>query len=100
MKSLFLTAFLSMGVAHTGAFLEVWELPHVRDHFTWQDLKRKLNNTFELDKKADSLRNARYKAAEKNYALYKPARAPKATVQKTRYAEPWQKMGSKSTTRR
>ena len=70
MKSLLFTAILSMGVAHTGAFLDVWELPHVKNHMTIKDLGRKLNNVTNWNEKTDSLRDRRDKAADENYALY------------------------------
>lgn len=71
MKSLLLTGILSMGVAHTGAFLNIWELPHVQDHLTIQDFGRKVNNVTKWDEKTASLRDARTEAREENYALYK-----------------------------
>jgi hypothetical protein len=71
MKSLLLTGFLLMGVAHTGAFLSLWELPHVEDHITLQDFGRKLNKVTKWDEKKESLRDARAVAREQNYDLYK-----------------------------
>ncbi len=60
-----------MGVAHAGAFLSLWELPHVEDHITLQDFGRKLNKVTNWDEKKESLRDARAAAREKNYALFK-----------------------------
>ena len=70
MKALLLTGILSMGVAHTGAFLQIWELPHVENHITNYDMGRKLNNVFKWEETANSLRNARGEAREESYALY------------------------------
>ncbi|MBL47562.1 MAG: hypothetical protein CMP28_01225 [Roseibacillus sp.] len=71
MKSLFFTAILVLGIAHTGAFLTIWDLPYVDNHITKDEFARKLNNVFKWDEKFGSLREAREKAAEDNYALYK-----------------------------
>ena len=60
-----------MGVAHAGAFLSLWGLPHVEDHITLQDFGRKLNKVTNWDEKKESLRDARAAAREKNYALFK-----------------------------
>ena len=83
MKALLLTEILSMGVAHTGAFLQIWELPHVENHITIYDLGRKLNNVFKWEETANSLRIARGEAREENYALYKatPAELAKRKAQ-------------------
>ena len=85
MKSLLLSTFLSMGVAHTGAFLSVWELPYVKDHFTYSDLTRKLDNVFEIKKTENSLRAARETAAQENYALF-GQRGAKTKVISTGYS--------------
>ena len=81
MKSLFFTALLVLGIAHTGAFLTIWELPYVDNHITKDEFGRKLNSVFKWDEKFGSLREAREKAAEENYALYGPTPA-QATRQK------------------
>ena len=79
-----------MGVAHAGAFLSLWELPHVEDHITLQDFGRKLNKVTNWDEKKESLRDARAAAREKNYALFKATpeelakRKAQAKDQKTR----------------
>ena len=70
MKSLLLTACLGMSVAHSGAFLSVWELPYVEDHLTIGDLGRKLNKVFKWKEFNDSLRQAREQARDENYAMY------------------------------
>ena len=48
----------TMGVAHTGAFLEVWDVPHVENHITVKDVGRKLNKVFKWEEQRDSLRGA------------------------------------------
>lgn len=77
MKSLLVTAILSLGVAHSGAFLEVWDVPYVQDHFTLRDLTRKLDRTFKVKETTETLRNARNEAAEENYSLITPQEGPK-----------------------
>ena len=88
MKSLLFTGVLTMGVAHTGAFLDIWEVPHVENHVTIHDVGRKLSKALKWDKTKDSLRDARDQAREENYSLYggrkvqplkveKPRRSPK-----------------------
>ena len=71
MKSLLSTAILILCVAHTGAFLCIWKRPYVDNHITRDDFGRKMNNVFKWDQKFGSLRQAREKAAEDNYALYR-----------------------------
>ena len=70
MKSLILTAVAALGVAHSGAFLSIWEVPYVEDHITMKDFGRKLNHTFQIEEKTEKLRKSREVAAEENYALY------------------------------
>lgn len=70
MKSLLITLLASVGVAHSGAFLSVWEVPYVRDHLTITDVGRKLNKVFKWDQFYSSLREARTDTREDNLALY------------------------------
>lgn len=70
MKSLVLTGILALGVAHAGAFLSIWNLPHVEDHVTVKDFGRKLDKVFKWDEKSETLRDARTAARDENYALY------------------------------
>jgi hypothetical protein len=57
-------------VAHTGAFLTVWELPYARNHPTFSEVTRKLNEVTGWQETSDSLRDRRAEAARENYALY------------------------------
>ena len=88
MKSLLLSAMAAMGVAHGGAFLNVWELPYVEDHFTAADLGRKLNNVFKWDETNDALRDARAEAREETFALYDAPEGPRTTIKEIRTAAP------------
>ena len=100
MKSLLLTAMLGMGVAHSGAFLSVWELSYVEDHFTITDLGRKLNKVFKWGEFNDSLRDARTEARDKNIAIYdEPGGKPVENKSRGYYAGHWEPMRSSSTTR-
>ena len=103
MKSLLFTGFLSMGYAHTGAFLEVWELPHVEDHITIGDVGRKLNKVVKWKEQRDALRNARDKARDENYALYEEPPQPSAPLVNSIQAStsgPVKPMRSRSTSRK
>ena len=84
MKSLLFTGMLTMGVAHTGAFLDVWEVPHVENHLTFRDVGRKLNKVVKWDEQRDTLRDARTKAREENYSLYGNKGPKPMEVRKTR----------------
>jgi hypothetical protein len=101
MKSLLFTGLLTMGFAHTGAFLEVWELPHVKDHVTIGDVGRKLKKVVKWKEQRDALRNARNKARDENYALYQAPRGPGAPLMNsTQAAGPFKPVRSRSTSRK
>ena len=70
MKSLIFTGILALAVAHAGAFLSIWKLPHIEDHITVKDFGRKLDNVFKWNEKTETLRESRTTAQDENYALY------------------------------
>jgi hypothetical protein len=55
-----------LGVAHTGAFLTVWELPHVRNHITIETVGHKMSKVLKWNKREESLRKARAEATGEN----------------------------------
>ncbi len=70
MKSLLISALSGMAVAHSGAFLTVWELPYVEEHLTYRDVGRKLNKVFKLDERFDALRDHRDAMRRKNEEIF------------------------------
>ena len=66
MKSLLFSLLLVLGVAHTGAFLTVWELPHVRNHISIETVGHKMSKVLKWNKREESLRKARAEATGEN----------------------------------
>lgn len=82
MKSLILTALLSLTVLHSGAFLGVWNVPYVDDHLTLEDFTRKLDKVTHWNETTNSLRNKREQVAEDNYSLLQKPAVREASLQK------------------
>lgn len=98
MKSLLITAVLSTGLAHTGAFLEVWSVPYVEDHFTLRDLGRKLDKVTNWNETANALRDRREEMADEHYAMYGAGEArDRDPVVETLTASPSPRRGTERT---
>ena len=65
-KSLFSALLLLLGVAHTGAFLTIWELPYVKNHITIETLGHEMSKTLKWNNREESLRKARAEATGGN----------------------------------
>ena len=66
MKSLLFTTLLALGVAHAGAFLDIWELPYVKNHITIETLGHEMSKDLKWNQREESLRRARAQATGEN----------------------------------